>query len=977
MYSLSVPEDGAHHAATRDLGLEAVGAIPWGTHFCQFYSSKEDLFETIVPYMKAGLEANEFCLWLTSPAVIDAREAEAALRRVVPDLDRYLAERRIEFPECGQWYRDGGRFDASKALKSLLELSDMALKQGFDGLRAAGAGALAWLEQEGLEEYTRYESDLDRAVSARRMLVLCPYPLGKCGPREIIDAAANHEFSLMRDAKGWQVLENTARRRIEREFKKFASLAGNSSEFIGICGMDFVPSYINEAGLRMVGLDDLAQLRQASIRALFFPEDQKFLRDEFLPRVHAEGRAETVIRFRHFKTGAPLWMICNIFILKGDKGEPIGLATVSRNINERKLAEDAARWNAQRNELLSSVAARLLRTRDAKAEVEELCRKVMTFINCDVFFNFLVDEKEDRLRLNAHAGVPEHEARSIETVDYGSTVCGAVARDRYRIIAEYISTSDFPLTAVIKSFGVEAYCCHPLMVQDRVIGTLSFGTRTRQRFASREIQVMAAVTDLVAMAMNRVQTEKALRNSERQLRHLGNSLPDSAIYRYGHDTDGTPQFYYLSAGIEQLNGVRREDVLRDAGTLHRQILPEYLPRLVEGERRSARELSDFEMEVPMKRPDGEIRWMRLKSRPQRMPDGRVIWDGVQTDITARKKMQDALRVSEARLRAIVGTAIDGIIVIDAQGEVQSINPAAEQMFGCASAEVAGKCITELMPEPYRMRHRLRLAASANGTPPRFQQVEVEGLRRDGSTFLAELSVAPWEADGKRYFTGIIRDVTQRKRREEKINVLLREVNHRSKNMLSLVQAIASQTAARDPIEFVRHFSERIRALAASQDLLVKSQWQGISVEELVKSQLAHFRDLLGDRIELKGAPLRIAAPAAQSIGMALHELATNAGKYGALSTGAGRIAIAWSLNTDRSGKFRFNLRWTETGGPAVSVPERRGFGSIVVETMPRMELDADAELHYAPEGLRWHLDCPAEIVLEADHDPSIFVMVAQ
>ena len=238
-------------------------------------------------------------------------------------------------------------------------------------------------------------------------------------------------------------------------------------------------------------------------------------------------------------------------------------------------------------------------------------------------------------------------------------------------------------------------------------------------------------------------------------------------------------------------------------------------------------------------------------------------------------------------------------------------------------------------------------------------------------------MAPWEADGKRYFTGIIRDVTQRKRREEKINVLLREVNHRSKNMLSLVQAIASQTAARDPVEFVRHFSERIRALAASQDLLVKSQWQGISVEELVKSQLAHFRDLLGDRIELKGALLRIAAPAAQSIGMALHELATNAGKYGALSTGAGRIAIAWSLNTDRSGKLRFNLRWTESGGPAVSVPERRGFGSIVVETMPRMELDADAELHYAPEGLRWHLDCPAEIVLEADHDPSIFLMIAQ
>ena len=215
-------------------GLEAAGPISWGTHFCQFYSSKDDLFETIVPYMKAGLEANEFCVWLTSPEVIDAREAEAALRRAVPDLDRYLAERRIEFPECGQWYRDGGRFDANNALKSLLELTSMALKQGFDGLRAAGSGALAWLEQEKLEEYIRYESDLDRAVSTRRMLVLCPYPLGKCGPREIIDAAANHEFALMRGAKGWQVLENTARRKSSgssRSSRRWPATVPNSSAF--------------------------------------------------------------------------------------------------------------------------------------------------------------------------------------------------------------------------------------------------------------------------------------------------------------------------------------------------------------------------------------------------------------------------------------------------------------------------------------------------------------------------------------------------------------------------------------------------------------------------------------------------------------------------------------------------------------------------------------------------------------------------
>jgi PAS domain S-box-containing protein len=971
-----MPEHSARHTATRNSGLEAVGAIPWGTHFCQFYASKDDLLETLVPYMKAGLESNEFCLWLTSEA-LSAQEAEAALRGAVPDLDRYVAEQRIEFADCSQWYREGGRFDVNKALKGALDKTDMAIEHGFDGLRAAGSGTLAWLEEENWKDFIVYENDIDAVAGTKRILILCPYPLDKCGPREIIDAAANHEFALIRDGLGWQAVENTARRRIEREFKKFVSLASNSSEFIGICDLDFVPSYINPAGLRMIGLDDVSQFRQVTKKELFFPEDQSFIRDEFLPRVFAEGRGEVEIRFRHCRTGEPLWMICNIFFLRGDRGEPIGLATVSRNITGRKRAENAARWNAQRNELLSGVASRLLRTSDPSAEVEELCRKVMAFLNCDVFFNFLVDEKEGRLRLNAFAGVPEEEARTGADLDYGSTLSGNVARDRYRIIAEYISSSDTPLTAAMKANGVEAYCCHPLMDHDRVIGTLSFGTRSRQRFASREIDVMAAVTDLVAMAINRIQTERALRDSEKQLRHLGDSLPDSAIYRYGHEADGTPRYHYLSAGIEQLNGVGIGDVLRDAGALHRQVLPEYLPRLIEGERRSASELSDFEMEIPMRRADGEIRWMRLKSRPQRMPDGSVIWDGVQTDITARKAMGDALSVSEERLRTIFSTALDGIMVIDAEGNIQSINPAAEQMFGCTSEEAAGQSITMFMPEPYRLRHRLHLAASINGTAPRFQQVEVEGLRWDGSAFPAELSVAPWQADGKRYFTGIIRDVTHRKRREEKINVLLREVNHRSKNMLGLVQAIASQTAAKEPVEFVREFSERIRALAASQDLLVKSQWHGISIEELVKSQLAHFRDLLGGRIELKGPPLRITAPAAQSIGMAVHELATNAGKYGALSNGTGRISIGWGLNDCRSGPLCFSLRWTESGGPLVSAPTRRGFGTIVVETMPRMELDADAVLHYAPEGLRWQLDCPAETVLEAGDDDSAFRMLAQ
>jgi PAS domain S-box-containing protein len=152
----------------------------------------------------------------------------------------------------------------------------------------------------------------------------------------------------------------TERKHMELERQKFVSLADNSMEFISMCDMNFIPFYINQAGIRLIGLDNLEQCIQTPVQEFFFPEDQRFILDEFLPRVVREGHVDVEIRFRHFKTGAAIWMIYNAFFIKDSTGEPVGIATVSRDISARKQAEAALREADQhKDEFLAMLAHEL------------------------------------------------------------------------------------------------------------------------------------------------------------------------------------------------------------------------------------------------------------------------------------------------------------------------------------------------------------------------------------------------------------------------------------------------------------------------------------------------------------------------------------------------------------------------------------------------------------------------------------------
>ena len=241
------------------------------------------------------------------------------------------------------------------------------------------------------------------------------------------------------------------------------------------------------------------------------------------------------------------------------------------------------------------------------------------------------------------------------------------------------------------------------------------------------------------------------------------------------------------------------------------------------------------------------------------------------------------------------------------------------------------------------------------------EMEKRYVRKDGTAVWVHITgTAVRRNDGSvDHFVAVIQDISERKRAEEQVGLLLGEMNHRSKNLLTLVQVVARQTAVSDTEQqFTDRFTDRIRAIAANQDLLVRTSWRGVDVHDLVCAQLAHFSDLIGHRISLDGPKLRLNGAAAQAIGMALHELATNASKYGALSTDAGHVNIGWFAD----GLFKMN--WIERKGPPVRPPDRRGFGTTVMEAMAKQAVDGTVQLEYDTAGVAWHLTCPAANALE-------------
>lgn len=326
------------------------------------------------------------------------------------------------------------------------------------------------------------------------------------------------------------------------------------------------------------------------------------------------------------------------------------------------------------------------------------------------------------------------------------------------------------------------------------------------------------------------------------------------------------------------------------------------------------------------------------------------------DLIERSQAEAALRHSEERawqLAAIVESSNDSIVGTDLKRIITTWNKGAERLYGYTAEEAVGLPISvctipdDRHPEEIDIFERIRAGE-------RVEPFDTVRRHKDGSLLDVSLSVSPIrDLDGRIVgASSISRDIGERKRSAERIAMLAREAEHRTKNVLQAVQTVVHLSQAQTTDELKRAIQGRIQALANAHGLFAQTRWLGADLASLARQELAPYLEHNRPRARIEGPHVPLDPRLAQAIAIILHELTTNAAKYGALSVVDGRVAIAWLRRPD--GQLR--LTWTETDGPVITPPSRQGFGTHVMETLIRLDLGGELRFDWRPEGLVCHIE---------------------
>ena len=631
--------------------------------------------------------------------------------------------------------------------------------------------------------------------------------------------------------------------------------------------------------------------------------------------------------------------------MKGDWGKPMGLGAQMSASAQQALVSQANEATA-----LYRLTDRLYRANSLDDVFDAALDAIIETLGCARASILLFDEA-GVMRFVASRGLSESYRKTLE----GHSPWKPGTRDPQPIFVSDIDHTDEPdwVKTTVRKEGIRGLAFIPLVAQGTVVGKFMTYYEAPHVFAEHETDIAVTIARQVGFSLERAQTEEARLLAEEQLRE--------SEERFRLMSEHAPVMMWMSdanGGCLHLNRMLRDFWGVDAkalaefdwqDTMHPDDAPEIGRRMME----ALANRGSVTIKGRYRRADGRFRLLQTDARPRISPHGEFLgMIGVNVDITEREQAESALRESEERFRLAVEAAPSGMLMMNADGRIMLVNAHAEKLFGYSRDEMVGQKIEFLVPERFRKSHpeyresyRVRPSARPMGAGR-----DLFALHKDGTEVPVEIGLSPIETPEGVLALAAIVDISGRKQAEAHRELLVAELNHRVKNTLALVQAIANQTfkGAVSSAEERHAFDGRLVALARAHSLLTQANWENASLEDLAVDAL-QVREANAQRVSLSGPRILLAPRQALAIGMALHELFTNAVKYGALSNDAGRIELTWSRSDEP--QPRLKIVWRERGGPPVAAPKHRGFGSLLLERTLAGDLDGDVSTEFRPEGL--------------------------
>ncbi|GAA4023144.1 hypothetical protein GCM10022280_24810 [Sphingomonas swuensis] len=643
----------------------------------------------------------------------------------------------------------------------------------------------------------------------------------------------------------------------------------------------------------------------------------------------------------------------------GDDGKPAGVLAIVNDTTDRVAAERAMQARADRLGLFDRLSQEIGDIGAPDEIMAVTARLIGEHMHASVvaYADMEVDQDAFTIRGDWSAKGAQSIVGNYRLDAFGETAARAMRAGRALVLRDVIGELGEVEGAKFLSIGIQATICMPYVRAGKLAAMMAVHQNVPRDWTADELSLVAEATERSWAHIVRVRSEAILRESEDRFRNIADQTPvmlwvtdETGYCTYLNRTwyEFTGQEQHEGEGFGWLNAVHEED------------RPGAERSFLAANEAHVRYETDFRV----RRADGKLRWCIDAAAPRFDGSGKFLgFVGSVIDVDERRENVERVRRSEEQLRAVIDQMPVGVAIARAPGgEIFLYNQALEEMLGHPLISDGAETYSRYggIDEDGRAmpaeRYPLYRAVASGET---VINEEMRYRRPSGAVVHLLAQAAPVLDDEGRAEIAIValQDITARKRAETHQRLLINELSHRAKNLLAIIQSIAQQSFKGDhaSADSLARFEGRLGALSAAHGILTQERWEKVPLRRLICDTFTTVRSE-DERLTLDGGDILVSPKVSVSIAMAIHELATNALKYGSLSNETGKVEVRWK---NEDGRLR--LSWKERGGPVVHEPERRGFGSRMIERGLSAELGGSVVIHFEPDGVLCEVNAPMPV----------------